>query len=315
MSQAVIYDTDPGIDDAIALYLALASPEIKVVGVTTVFGNVHTEVATRNARILLDIAGRPDIPVAAGASAPMAMAYRGPVAFVHGHNGLGDVDLPEPSRDPIGLPAPEFIWQTCSAQPGEITLLAVGPLTNLALALQEYPELPALVKRVVIMGGNAYTHGNASPAAEANILNDPEAADMVFGADWDVTMVGLDVTNHVVMTDDLIASLSRSEQTTARHLTAMIGFYRQFNIDVLGHTGIRLHDPAAAAYLFAPDLFTTVDAPIRVETESFSRGKTWPNEGNHDPGLMEPWLGRSPVHICTDVQGRALAELIVDRLV
>lgn len=314
MAEPVIYDTDPGIDDAIALHVLLGSPELDVVALTSVFGNVETDVATANAQILLDAGERADIPVAAGASAPLTGRFKGPAAFVHGDNGLGDIALPEPSRAPIGEPAHELICRLCAERPGEMTILAVGPLTNLALALRHDPSVATNAGRVVIMGGNAYCAGNASPAAEANILNDPEAADEVFGAAWQTVMVGLDVTTRVVMTDEHIAALAGSARPGVGQLAEIVPFYRAFHERLGDSHGIHLHDPAAAAYLLAPDLFGTVDVPVRVETESFSRGKTWPNGGMHNPDLMGPWDERPPVRVCADVDGDAVAALVLDRL-
>ena len=179
----ILIDTDPGIDDAMAIFYALESPELEVVGLTTVFGNAHTDVTTRNALSLLEIAERTDIPVAAGAVKPLAMEYRGPVAFVHGPDGQGGVDLPPPTTAPVDADAAHFIIDTVMSSPGEITLVPLGPLTNIALAMLIEPRLTENVAEIVLMGGAAFVGGNASPAGEANILNDPEAADIVFGAD------------------------------------------------------------------------------------------------------------------------------------
>jgi inosine-uridine nucleoside N-ribohydrolase len=195
VARKIIIDTDPGVDDAMAIFLALRSPEVSVIGLTTIFGNVHTDLATVNALRLLEIAGRNDIPVAHGASAPLTRAYAGPVAFIHGDDGQGNVYLAPASSQAISQPAAEFIVEQILNAPGEITLVPVGPLTNIALALQLEPRIAGLVHEVVLMGGNALVPGNATPAAEANIHNDPEAADIVFAADWAVTMVGLDVTD------------------------------------------------------------------------------------------------------------------------
>ena len=171
----IIIDTDPGIDDAMAIFLALASPELDVVGLTTVMGNVEVDLATTNALRLLEIAGRSDIPVAEGAGKPIATDFLGTVEFVHGDDGQGNAFLPSPASRPLGISAAEFIVQQARAYPGEITLVPIGPLTNIALALRLEPNLPKLVAGAVLMGGNAFCPGNASPTAEANIRNDPEA--------------------------------------------------------------------------------------------------------------------------------------------
>ncbi len=297
-----------------AIFMALASPELDVVGLTTIFGNAHTAVTTRNARLLLDAAGRDDIPVAAGADAPLAAAYIGPVPWVHGTNGLGDAALGEPSREPIGTAAYEFLYPTVAANPGAITLLAVGPLTNLALALQHHPDIVDLVAEVVVMGGNALAPGNATPVAEANINNDPEAADLVFGAQWKVTMVGLDVTHQVNLSGAAIDRISAADTPMAALLGAALPLYRNF-FETRNHTdGIFVHDPSAVAYLLDPDAFTTEQWPVRVETQSFSRGKTWPNMGDTDDSAPPAWRGRPAVNVCTGVDAPWVLRLVEERL-
>jgi len=297
-----------------AIFMALASPELDVVGLTTIFGNAHTAVTTRNARVLLDAAGRDDIPVAFGPNAPLAATYIGPAPWVHGYNGLGDAAISEPSRPPIDTPAHEFLYSTIAADPGKITLLAVGPLTNLGLALQHHPDIVDLVDEVVVMGGNALAPGNATPVAEANINNDPEAADLVFGAKWKVTMVGLDVTHRINLSGAAIDRISAADTPMAALLAAALPLYRNF-FETRNHTdGIFVHDPSAVAYLLDPDAFTTQQWPIRVETQSFSRGKTWPNMGDTDDAAPSAWRGRPPVNVCTDVDAPWILRLVEERL-
>ncbi|GAB1509490.1 nucleoside hydrolase [Actinophytocola sp. KF-1] len=307
----LIIDTDPGIDDAIALFAALASPELDVAGLTTVFGNVTVEVATRNALTLLDVAGRADIPVARGAAAPIAMDYLGAIPHVHGEDGLGDGgELVAPTRAALDISAAEFL---CREAPGA-TVLAIGPLTNLALALRLRPDLDTLVEQVVVMGGNALGPGNATPAAEANMWNDPEAADVVFGARWPVTMVGLDVTHEVVLPDAGIDELTARDTATARMLAQAIPLYRDFLAKVSDVDGIYLHDPSAVAYVLAPHLFRTQRWPVRVETHGISRGKTWPSLGNTDDAAPAAWQGRPPVNVCVGVDAPAVLDLLRTRL-
>ena len=307
----LIIDTDPGIDDAIALFAALASPELDVAGLTTVFGNVDVEVATRNALTLLEVAGRADIPVARGAAAPVAMDYLGAIPQVHGADGLGDGgELVAPSRAALDVSAAEFL---CREAPGA-TILAIGPLTNLALALRLRPDLDTLVEQVVVMGGNALGPGNATPAAEANMWNDPEAADVVFGARWPVTMVGLDVTHEVVLPGAGIDELTVLDTATARMLAQAIPLYRDFLEKVSGLDGIYLHDPSAVAYLLDPGLFRTERWPLRVETQGISRGKTWPSLGNTDDAAPAAWQGRPLVNVCVGVDAPAVLDLVRTRL-
>ncbi|MGB3440333.1 MAG: nucleoside hydrolase [Actinophytocola sp.] len=307
----LIIDTDPGIDDAIALFLALASPELDVAGLTTVFGNVTTEVATRNALTLLDIAGRADIPVAPGAAAPLAMNYLGAIPHIHGEDGLGDGgELAQPSRRAVDVSAAEFLCREAAGA----TILAVGPLTNLALALRLRPDLDTLVEQVVVMGGNALGPGNATPAAEANMMNDPEAADVVFGARWPVTMVGLDVTHQVVLPGPGIDAVTTGDTPAARLLRQAIPLYRDFLAKVNGLDGIYLHDPSAVAYLLDPGLFRTERWPVRVETQGISRGKTWPSLGGTDDAAPSAWQGRPLVTVCVDVDAPRVLDLITTRL-
>ncbi|MEZ5243994.1 MAG: nucleoside hydrolase [Acidimicrobiales bacterium] len=314
MTRRVLIDTDPGVDDAMAIIMALASPELDVVGLTTIFGNAATHVTTRNALTLVDVAGRPDIPVAAGASAPIAGTYLGPVPVVHGDNGLGDAVLPTPAGSIVAEPAADFIHTVAATDPGAVTLLALGPLTNLALALDRHPELPGLVHEVVVMGGNALVPGNATPVAEANINNDPEAADRVFGAPWKVTMVGLDVTHQVNMGGAAIERIAAGTSAGARLLAGAMPHYRRFYETRNGIDGIFVHDPSTVAFLLDPDAFTTHAWPLRVETESFSRGKTWPNMGDTDDETPPAWKNRPPVHVCTAVDGPRVVDLVVERL-
>ena len=297
-----------------AIFMALASPELDVVGLTTIFGNAATVDTTRNARVLLDAAGRTDIPVAQGAADSLTNRYVGPVPWVHGHNGLGDAPISAASTPPVAAPAHEFLYSMAAASPGAITLLAVGPLTNLALLLQQHPDAVDLFAEVVVMGGNALVPGNATPVAEANINNDPEAADMVFGASWHVTMVGLDVTHKTNLSGAAIDRISAVDTPTAALLGAALPLYRNF-FETRNHVdGIFVHDPSAVAYLLDPDAYTTEQWPLRVETESFSRGKTWPNMGDTDDSAPPAWRGRPAVNVCTDVDAPWVLRLVEERL-
>jgi inosine-uridine nucleoside N-ribohydrolase len=309
----ILIDTDPGIDDAMAIFYALESPELEVVGLTTVFGNAHTVVTTRNALTLLEIADRTDIPVAAGAVKPLAMEYRGPVAFVHGPDGQGGVDLPPPTTVSVDADATHFIIETVMSSPGEITLVPLGPLTNIALAMLIEPRLTENVAEIVLMGGAAFVGGNASPAGEANVLNDPEAADIVFGADCPIVMAGLDVTERTLMTNDDLRKITHIDSPQARHLTAIVPYYADFFAQRLGLDGIHVHDSSAISYLIAPQHYTWVEHPIRVDCgHSFCRGKTLPAKRISDH--EGPWHGRQPVRILTNVDARAVIELELTRL-
>lgn len=314
MPRKLLIDTDPGVDDAMAIFMALASPEFDVVGLTTIFGNASTPITTQNARILLETTGRAEIPVAVGESKPIASDYLGPVPQVHGKNGLGDAALVSPTTPVCDVSAVEFIFETAVRHPGELTILALGPLTNLAVALERYPTLPDLVDRVVVMGGNALVPGNATPVAEANINNDPEAADLVFGARWPVTMVGLDVTHQINLTGDEISRITSRDTPTARLLGQALPLYRSFFEGIKDIDGIYVHDPTTVAYLLEPESFTVEQWSIRVETESFSRGKTWPNLGDTDDAAPPAWRSRPLVDVCTGVDSERVRALVQERL-
>ena len=315
MAHKIIIDTDPGVDDAMAIFFALRSPELDVIGLTTIFGNVHTTLATQNALRLLEIAGRTDIPVAKGADDPLAGPYSGPVPFVHGDDGQGNTHLPPPTARPVAQTAAQFIVEQVMAAPGEVTLVPVGPLTNIALALRLEPRIAQHVKRVVLMGGNALGPGNATPAAEANIHNDPEAADVVFGAGWPLTMVGLDVTHQVNMTRAHLARYAQADNPLAQHVARIVPFYRDFfESSMPGLDGIFVHDSSAIACVIDPMLFAVEHWPVRVETQGLSRGKTWPFIGLGDPEALDGWRDRPRVDVCVGVDAERLLALELGRL-
>lgn len=310
--QKIIIDTDPGIDDSMAIFFALSSPELDVIGLTTVFGNVYVDLAATNALRLLEIAGRTDIPVAKGAANSLVGDYGDPPAFIHGDDGQGNVHLPLPSSQPIDQSAAQFIIEQVMAAPGEITLVPIGPLTNIALALRLEPRIAQNVKEIVLMGGNALVPGNSTPAAEANIKDDPEAADVVFGAGWPVTMVGLDVTTKASMSDQQLQAYVRSSSPMARHIARITPFYMEFSKRVNGVGGLLVHDSTAIAYLLMPDAFTTKSWPIRVETQGMSRGKTWPRVRPNPRATY--WNDRPNVNICVDIDSARTIALELSRV-
>jgi inosine-uridine nucleoside N-ribohydrolase len=270
----IILDTDPGIDDALALFLALASPEIQLEAVTTVHGNVPVELTTRNALGLLEIAGRSDIPVARGSAQPLV---RVPVdaKYVHGPTGLGTLTLPEPSASVVSASAADLIIERVLAAPGELTLVAVGPLTNLALALRREPAIASQVREVVIMGGALRVPGNVTPAAEFNIYADPHAAQVVFKAGWPLRLVSLDATNTAAVTRQQTRQLARQQSAVSRCLEEMLAFYFEVFDPAYGNHGLRLHDPLALAAVFRPDFIQWEPAYVEVElTGTLTFGET-----------------------------------------
>jgi inosine-uridine nucleoside N-ribohydrolase len=306
----VIFDTDPGVDDAMALLFLHKHPEIDLIGVTTVFGNAPIEITTRNALYLGETWGIP-APVARGAGMtfdPHRKEAHWPVA-IHGANGIGDVVIPdriERTADP--RPAHQFIIDMVRANPGEVTLVAVGRMTNLALALQADWDIAALVKQVIVMGGSFDVNGNASPAAEANIHGDPEAADLVFTAPWRVTVIGLDVTMQTVMTSGYLADMVSAGGSDVKLLSDISQFYIEFYKTRVAD-GMVIHDSCACVYLVRPDLFQTRSGAIRVVCGGIADGQTIqkPDGRGFPPGQ---WDGHPSQLVCTKVQSETVLEVI-----
>nr|MDA3951218.1 nucleoside hydrolase [Spirochaeta sp.] len=269
-----------------------------------VFGNVAVETATTNARRLVEIAGRDEIPVCRGAARSLTRPFPGAVAHVHGADGQGDAGLAAPSGAEDPRRATEFIIETVLAHPGEVTLVALGPLTNLALALVERPEIARHARQVVCMGGNVYVSGNASPAAEANVLSDPEAADIVLSAEWPVTMCGLDVTHRITMTPADLERIFRISTPAAQHLARIVPFYRAFYEANVSGDGIYVHDSTTISFLLHPDAFETETLALQVDTsDGIGRGKLWPRRDARGQSA-----GARAVTICRDVDARRVVE-------
>lgn len=319
ISRKVIFDTDPGVDDAMALYYALAHPGIEVVGITTTFGNVFVEQATSNALYLCALAGR-NIPVAQGAAKPMFKQAEPPPDFIHGADGLGNLPHRVATAQPADpRPAAQFIVEMARQYPGQITLVAVGPLGNLAAALQLEPELPQLVREVILMGGTVMESGNVSPVAEANIWNDPHAADRVFTAGWSLTMVGLDVTHQVIVPLALFEQIADQQQHPATdallHAVRFYSaFYSQHEPELGRVVGCYGHDVLAFVVLTHPELFTLQTGRVRVAVDGLAQGQTmmqrkavsYPQHG---------WHNEIPhTQVCMAVQAQACLEVIEQTL-
>ena len=271
--QKIIIDTDPGIDDAMAIHQAFAHPELEVLGLTTIFGNVTATRASRNAIYLAQMAAHPAV-VAGGAPVPLRRRPEPPADFVHGPEGFGALSAPTPDREIDPRSAASYLCEACAAAPGEIIICAVGPLTNLAEALELDPAITSHVRRVVVMGGSAARHGNVTDCAEANIWNDPDAADRVFGADWDVTMVGLDVTEKTRCTPQDFADLADQAPVIGGFLNDATDFYFDFHEAKLGQRICFMHDPSAIMAITNPELFDFERAPISVVCDGVEIGRT-----------------------------------------
>ena len=264
----IIIDTDPGQDDAIAILAALAAPQLQVLGITAVAGNVPLELTARNARILVELAGRPDIPVFAGCDRPLRRELV-TAEHVHGATGIDGADLPDPVTSLQPRHAVDWMVDTLLAA-GEraITICPVGPMTNVARVLETAPEAAKHIREIVCMGGGFFEGGNTTPTAEFNVFVDPDAAQIVLHCGAPVTMVPLDVTHKALMTDAWINQVRALGNRTGAAAAGMLDFYERFDADKYGTTGGPLHDPNVIAYLLRPDLYRGRHCNVEVETGS-----------------------------------------------
>ncbi len=304
----IIYDTDPGVDDSMAFFLAHTSPEIELLALTTIFGNGGIETTTANALRLVETVDRPDIPVLRGAAKPLLHAYDGRGAMVHGSDGLGDSHMPPASLQPANGQAAQFIAEQIMAAPGEITLVAVGPLTNLALAVSLEPGIADAVREVIIMGGAATVAGNASPVAEANIHNDAAAARIVFEAGWPLTMVGLDATQATIMSSAYLDDLYAIGNPATDFIARIVPFYHRFHTRQ-GVDGIYVHDSSAIMYAIDPTLYETRSAYVRVCLgHEGTRGQTIPD-------WRSQWRAEPACNVCLGVDAERLKAMYRERLI
>ncbi|HET9287987.1 MAG TPA: nucleoside hydrolase [Gaiella sp.] len=303
MATPIILDCDPGHDDAVALLLALASPELELLGVTTTYGNQTLEKTTANAIRVLELAGRPDVPVAAGADRPLERELV-VAAHVHGESGLDGPTLPPPSAEPISRDAVEWMAGAIADAAGTVTLVPTGPLTNVARYLDEHGTTG--IERIVLMGG-AIAEGNMTPAAEFNVWADPEAAQAVLHAEVDVTMIGLDVTHRAVTGADVQRRL-RGAGSIGVFVAELVDFFAVYHRETYGWDGAPIHDAVAVAHLLRPGLVGTKPRNVEVELESeLCRGRT----------VVDLWLrtGRpANAHVGVDLDTDAFFDLLVERL-
>ena len=311
----MIIDTDPGVDDALAIAFAALYPEIELLGLTTVYGNVSVDQATQNAGYLLDLLDQKQVPVAKGEATPSVQTPHNFPDFVHGKNGFGDIDVAYPADfKPVDEHAADFIVRMINENPGEIILVPIGPLANIGLALKKDPSIAHKVKQVVIMGGAAHVAGNVSPAAEANIWNDPHAAQAVFEAPWPIVMVGLDVTYQTIMPNEPMERIAAAAPKVGGFLQQICAFYANFYRNVAGFDGFSLHDPATVMYVTNPELFKTERGQIEVVKEGAGAGKTF----FAPKGKMyaeDYWSKRDNVEVCLEVDKVGVLALIEKVLV
>jgi inosine-uridine nucleoside N-ribohydrolase len=320
-AKKIIFDTDPGSDDALALMLALNSPELDVRAITVVPGNVTAEMGLENALRMVSLANRCDIPVAAGAHHPLFQKLI-TAEFWHGKNGLANVELPPSKCKVYSRFGPDLIIQLVHAAPHEITLVPVGPLTNIALAIEKDPSIVPLVKEVILMGGSI-SGGNVNASAEANIYNDPEAAQIVFQAGWPLTMVGLEVGDKALFTRQYLDELGKTHgpinDFIASVLKYLVGLSMQF-----GEAGTPMYDPSAVAVAIDPTLVKTQSMHVDVETRGqFTRGETVGNRRGYiernvlhgDRYVIEGADKVEPnAKVCVDVDADRFLQMFVSRI-
>jgi len=307
----MILDVDTGIDDALAILFALLSPDIKLEGLTTGYGNINVDQATENTLRLIQLANCGyDVPVAKGASKPLEREYDGGVPHIHGSNGIGDAVIPETQQHIVELSAAEFIVKTVNENPGEITLVTVGRLTNLAHALKLDPSIGSKIKKVVVMGGNVYVPGNATPLSEANLHGDPEAAAFVFASDAPLTIVGLDVSQKTRLTQAHLDLLNRQATEKNREIVAFLNDSLDIYFDFYEYSNqfIRecpMHDPLAVLVAINPSLVKVQTLNAVIDCAS-----------TINPGMIvtdrrvRSSVGR-PIDFCVEVDSaRAMNELL-----
>ena len=304
----IIIDTDPGQDDAVAMLMALASPELDVLGITTVAGNVPQPLVTENALKMCELAGRPDVPVYAGAEGPLQRALV-TAEYVHGQSGIDGAGLPTPQISARKTRAVDFIIETClAAGDASITICPVGPLTNIAHAVRAEPRIVPRIREIALMGGGFFAGGNTTPVAEFNIYVDPDAADIVFSAGAPVTMFPLDVTHQALALPAHLEAMWRIGTPVGDAVAGMLDFFGDYDIEKYGMPGAPLHDPCVIAYLLEPELFSGRPCHVAVETRSeLTVGQT----------VVDWWrLTDKPANalVMHAVDGERFMALVIDRI-
>lgn len=309
----VYFDCDTGIDDALALGYLMASPEITLAGIGTVSGNIDAAQAAVNTLDLLAMGGMDDVPVAVGAMDPLTHPFSGGVPHIHGYNGVGDIELPHTATQPVNEAAADMLVRLANEHPGELDVIAIGPLTNLALALAQDPSLADKVHEVFVMGGAALVPGNLSPVGEANIWNDPTAAAAVMAASWPVVLVPLDVTLQNVFEEEDRLALEASGSALNQALADMLNLYNGFYVSEYGRRCCALHDPLAAAIAVGQVSATRAPAvPVLVDdTDGPGRGQTICDLRGQRNGPKDAEGANVRVVLATD---QPLAPLLRERL-
>lgn len=302
----IIIDTDPGVDDALAFLLALASPEIQVEALTTTQGNVTLEKATRNALSVLELMHASHIPVAQGSLLPLVQPLRASDS-VHGASGIGNSTLPEPSSKPVPQHAVDYLIERVLAEPNQISIFPIGPLTNIAMAIRKEPAFAEAVKELVIMGGAIHEAGNVTPLAEFNIFVDPHAAHIVFHSGIPMTLIPLDVTHKCLLKQEHLQRLVQIDSPITRFIKEAVEVYLKASLE-LGYQGSALHDPLTLAAIIAPELLTLKEYYVDVDISGgLSMGKTFADfyHVSKKPANMK---------VALDVRGEEFIELFLQRM-
>jgi purine nucleosidase len=302
----IIIDTDPGIDDALAFLLALASPEVRLEALTTTQGNVTVDKATRNALSVLELAQASHVPVVRGSVLPLVQPLRASAA-VHGESGVGNSKLPPPRTEPLPGHAVDYLIERVLAEPGDLSIFPIGPLTNLAMAIRKEPRFAGAVKELVIMGGAVLESGNMTPQAEFNIYVDPHAAQIVFHSGIPITLIPLDVTHKCLLKPEHIDRLMKIDSPISRFVREAVEVYLQFSVEH-GFEGVALHDPLTLATLIAPELLTCKAYYVDVDISGgVSMGKTFADVYgvSGKPANMK---------VAMQVRGEDFIELFVQRM-
>ena len=302
----IIIDTDPGVDDAMTFLLALASPEIQLEALTTTQGNVTLEKATRNALSVLELGRASHIPVASGSMYPLVQPLRAS-AYVHGESGIGNSQLSEPQTKPVAQHAVDSLIERVLAEPNEISIFPIGPLTNIAMAIRKDPRFAKAVKELVIMGGAILEHGNTTPQAEFNIYVDPHAAHIVFHSGIPITLIPLDVTHKCLLLQPHVDRLMKIPSPISRFIRDAIEIYLKYSFE-LGYAGSALHDPLTLATIIAPELLTLKEYYVDVDISGgVSMGKTFAD-------IINTTKKPANMKVAMNVRGEDFIELFLQRM-
>ena len=306
MTKRIIIDTDPGVDDALAFLLALASPEVQLEALTTTQGNVTLEKATRNALSVLELCHASHIPVASGSVLPLVQPLLAS-ALVHGESGIGNSQLPEPQTKPLAKHAVDYLIERVLAEPGEISIFPIGPLTNIAMAIRKEPRFANAVKELVIMGGAILEHGNITPQAEFNIYVDPHAAHIVFHSGIPITLIPLDVTHKCLLKQEHVDRLMMTDSPISRFIRDAMEVYLEASF-ALGYEGSSLHDPLTLSTIIAPELLTLKEYYVDVDISGgVSMGKTFAD-------VLHVTKKQASMKVAMNVRGDDFVELFLQRM-